>query len=134
MTVKQNFWYTLGFRFFSTMLLPEHFHQNCQAAFSCYGQAYTPLCCWWLILPMQMQKAEKLLKPWLMGSHLRLLSESYQMNTNMTGFRCFFLKYVCPCALNDSSLSIRWVNRSTQSFPGLVESDLIPRQDLLLVL
>ena len=24
-----------------------------------------------------------------MGTHMRLLSESYPMNTNMTGFRCF---------------------------------------------
>ena len=24
-----------------------------------------------------------------MGTHLRALSESYPMNTNMTGFRCF---------------------------------------------
>ena len=26
------------------------------------------------------------MKPWLMGTHLRVLGESFQMNTNMTGF------------------------------------------------
>ena len=30
-----------------------------------------------------------------MGTHVRVLSKSYPMNTNMTGFRYFFLeKYV----------------------------------------
>ena len=31
---------------------------------------------------------EKWLKTWHSGTHLRVLSESYLMNTNMTGFRC----------------------------------------------
>ena len=31
------------------------------------------------------KKPEKWLKPWHMGTHLRALSESYLMNTNMTG-------------------------------------------------
>ena len=30
-----------------------------------------------------MQKAQKSLKPWHMGTHLRVLSEIYPMNTNM---------------------------------------------------
>ena len=34
-----------------------------------------------------MQKNKKILKPWQMGTHLRALSESYPMSTNMTGFR-----------------------------------------------
>ena len=34
-----------------------------------------------------MQKPEKGLKPWRMGIHLRSLSKSYPMNTNMTGFQ-----------------------------------------------
>ena len=38
---------------------------------------------------MQKKDKEKLLKPWHMGTHLRVLSESYPMNTNMTGFRRF---------------------------------------------
>ena len=31
-----------------------------------------------------MQKKIKWLKPWYIGTHLRVLSESYLMNTNMT--------------------------------------------------
>ena len=38
----------------------------------------------------KMQKNVKLLKPWQMGTHLRVLGESFQMNTKTTGFRCFF--------------------------------------------
>ena len=29
------------------------------------------------------------LNPWHMGTHLRVLGETYPMNTNMTGFRIF---------------------------------------------
>ena len=39
-----------------------------------------------------------------MGTHPRILSESYPMNTNMTGFRCF-QKSLHPCDLDESSLS-----------------------------
>ena len=36
------------------------------------------------------QNLQKLLKPWHMGTHLRVLSKRYPMNTNMTGFGwCF---------------------------------------------
>ena len=38
-----------------------------------------------------------------LGTHLRVLSEIYPMNTNTTGFRRFSL---LPCALDESSLSI----------------------------
>ena len=43
-----------------------------------------------------------------MGTHLRVLSESFPMNTNMTGFRCFshFFLFLRSCALEESSLSI----------------------------
>ena len=34
-------------------------------------------------------RIRKWLKPWHMGTHIRVLSESYPMNTNMTGFRWF---------------------------------------------
>ena len=37
---------------------------------------------WW-------KKPGKWLKPWQMGTHPRVLSESYPMNTNMTGFQWF---------------------------------------------
>ena len=33
------------------------------------------------------KKLEKWLKPWHMGTYLRVLSKSYPINTNMTGFR-----------------------------------------------
>ena len=33
------------------------------------------------------KKAEKCLKPWHVGTHLRVLSKSYPMNTNMTRLR-----------------------------------------------
>ena len=35
------------------------------------------------------KKPEKSLKPWHIGTHMKVLSESYQVNTNMTGFRWF---------------------------------------------
>ena len=34
------------------------------------------------------KESEKWLKPWQMGTHLRVLGKSYPMNTNMTGFWC----------------------------------------------
>ena len=46
-----------------------------------------------------MQKAEKLLIPWHMGTHLTVLSECYPMNTNMTGFRCMIFKQLCAFVL-----------------------------------
>ena len=39
------------------------------------------------------------------ATHLRVLSESYQMNTNMTGFG-WFSKSLHRCALDKSSLLI----------------------------
>ena len=33
------------------------------------------------------KKTRKWLKPWHMGTHLRVLSKSYPMNTNMSGFK-----------------------------------------------
>ena len=43
-----------------------------------------------------------------MGTHLRVLSESYPINTNMTGFRTLdgFHYSLPPCALDESSFSI----------------------------
>ena len=51
------------------------------------------------------KKSQKLLDPWQIGTHLRVLSENYPMNTNMTGFRCF-QRFWHPCGLDKSSLSI----------------------------
>ena len=52
---------------------------------------------WW-------QKAEKWLKPWQMGTHLRVLSETIPMNTSMTGLRCFhnFLPFCAFDEINHS--------------------------------
>ena len=46
-----------------------------------------------------------------MSAHLRVLGESYTMNTNMTGFR-WFQKSLRPCSLDESRLSIGRVNLS----------------------
>ena len=49
-----------------------------------------------------------------MGTHLRVLNESYPMNTNMTGFRRFS-KNLCACAVEESSFSIGRVNLRVNS-------------------
>ena len=88
-----------------------------------------------------MQKNWKWRKSWHMGTLLRILSESYPMNTNMTGFGrfskifvslCFvqkepqhwrvkddFQKYLCPYSLDESSLSIGGVNHANNVCFGL---------------
>ena len=48
-------------------------------------------------------KNTKITEPWHMGTHLRVLSEGYPLNTNMTGFRCFS-KSLGPYELDQSSL------------------------------
>ena len=57
------------------------------------------------------EKHENWLKPWQMGTHLRVLSESFLMITNMAWFRGFS-KYLRLCALDESSLSIGRVKGS----------------------
>ena len=52
---------------------------------------------------MMQKKPEKLIET--LGTHLNVLSEGYPMNTNMTGFRCFFQKSLHPCALGQSIAS-----------------------------
>ena len=52
------------------------------------------------------EKNEKWLKPWHMGTHLGVLSESYPMNTNMSGYIVDFQQSLHPCTLDESSLSI----------------------------
>ena len=44
-----------------------------------------------------MQKPEKWLKHWHMGTILTALSESYPMNTNMAGFRWFSKTFASLC-------------------------------------
>ena len=58
-----------------------------------------------------------------MDTRLRVLSESYTMNTNMTGFK----KSLHPCALDKSSLSI-WRAINIQPYLGhFVTSFLNPK-------
>ena len=45
-------------------------------------------------------------RPWHMGIHLRVLGESYSMNTNMTGRIWFSENAVSMTALHESSLNI----------------------------
>ena len=52
------------------------------------------------------KKTEKWLEPWHMGTHLRVPSECYPMNTNKTGFSAAFQKSLHLCALYKSSLCI----------------------------
>ena len=52
-----------------------------------------------------MQKNWKWLKAWHVGTHRRVLSDSFPINTNMTRFRCI-QKSLHPCSLDKSSLSI----------------------------
>ena len=59
-----------------------------------------------LAITIECKKPEIWLKPWHMGIHLRVRSETYLMNTNMTGFRIDLQKSLRPCALSESSLSI----------------------------
>ena len=60
-----------------------------------------------LIWPIQTiaKVLERRLKPCHMGTHLRILSEGYPMNNNMTGFRCFS-KIFAFLSFGRSSLSI----------------------------
>ena len=44
------------------------------------------------------KKPEKWPKPWQMGTHMKVLGESFPMNTNMTGFRWFF-ENICVLVL-----------------------------------
>ena len=56
------------------------------------GLCVQKTCCWLtLIWPIQndVKKPTKWLKTWYMGTHLRVLRESYPMNTIMIGFRWF---------------------------------------------
>ena len=45
-----------------------------------------------------------------MGTHLRILSDSYLMNANMTGIGWFSKIFASNVSLDESSLSIRRVN------------------------
>ena len=61
---------------------------------------------------MIQKNLKKSLKPWEMGTHLTVLSESFPMNTNMTCLDVF-QKSLCSCDLDVSSLSIGRVKERT---------------------
>ena len=49
---------------------------------------------------------EKITEPLAHGTHLRILSESLSMNTNMTGFRYFSIFFCILVYLDECCLSI----------------------------
>ena len=59
-----------------------------------------------------------------MGTHLRILSKGYSMNTSMTGFR-WLSKILHPFALDESSLIIGRVNIYQALHPNLQTSKKI---------
>ena len=63
------------------------------------------------------KKAEKSLKPWQTGTHLRVICKSYPMNTNSPTWQGLdgFQKSLYPCALDESSLSTGRVNDDVES-------------------
>ena len=55
-----------------------------------YFEKSQPLQCWWLIWPIRNDaNIKERLKPWHIGTCVRVLNKSYPMNTDMTGFRWF---------------------------------------------
>ena len=61
--------------------------------------------------------SEKVLKPWHMCTHLRVLSENYPMNTSKTAFRWFSKnKSLRPCASDECSCSIGRVENYLADF------------------
>ena len=63
-------------------------------------------------------------EPWHMGTNPRVLSESYPINTNLAGLDGL-LKSVCPCALEESSLSIGRVKLLLHPYQGFIK--VLPR-------
>ena len=53
-----------------------------------------------------IQKALNITETLAYGTHQRVLSKSFPMNTNMTGFLDGFQKYLRHCALDENSFSI----------------------------
>ena len=87
--------FPLGFALGKTILPRETFHHGIPSGMSyLYKGAKNP---------------EKWLEPWHMDIHLRVLSESFPMNTNMTWFG-WSSKIITSYALEESSLSIGRVN------------------------
>ena len=58
-----------------------------------------PLCCWWLIWPIQNDAKKQLKNDWHPGTRVLIWEHSarIQMNTNMTGFRWFSKTFASLC-------------------------------------
>ena len=70
----------------------------------------------WYINPL------KWLKPWHKGTHLRVLSESYVMNTNMTGFRCMCMLVYLTLALRVADLAnTKWCEKRKKMTESLAQ-------------
>ena len=74
-------------------------------------------CWWWLIWPKQndaKNQKKEWLKPWHLGTHLRVLNEGYPMSTNMTGFKnCCILVLWMKVTSALEGLSYPWFSSST---------------------
>ena len=82
---------------------------------------------------MMQKKLKKWLKPCHMVTHLRVLSESYPIYTNMTGLG-WFKKKLHPCALLESSLSIGRVKDPILHHlsPSLLNKIMFGRQEIII--
>ena len=56
--------------------------------------------------PKLCKKGGQLLKPWHMGTHSRVLSDCYPINTNMTGFRWFSKLFASLCLWTHLALAL----------------------------
>ena len=65
-----------------------------------------------MLIQNDAKKLFKMTETLAHGTHLRVLCESYPMNTNMTGFRRFSIKDMHPCDSDECSLSIGRVKPS----------------------
>ena len=63
---------------------------------------------------MMRKTKKKWLKPWHLGTHLRVLNESYPMSTNMTGFKnsCILVLWMKVTSALEG-LSYPWFSSST---------------------
>ena len=82
------------------------------------GEKVKLLCCWWIILLIMkwFQEHEKMTETLAYGYSfdLRVFSESYQINTNMTGFKWFSKIFVSKSSLSIGRVKTLCVNFNNQ--------------------
>ena len=76
---------------------------------------------------------EEWLKLWHMDTNLRVLNDSYSMNTNTTGYR-WFLKIVMSVCLDEGSLSIERVNTQIEISHSNILTKIIVQEVLCIFL